>query len=77
MSAMSLYRSMGLKGYGVEEVWEAKNVRCLCGCRCRVSRESCGVSRAVSESCGVGVVGVATFICMNIVCGFGRPRRWV
>ncbi len=44
MSAMSLYRSMGLKGYGVEEVWEAKNVRCLCGCLCR-----CRVSRAVSE----------------------------
>ncbi len=69
MSAMSLYRSMGLKGYGVEEVWEAKNGSLFV--RVSVRCESCGVG------VGVGVVGVATFICMNIMCGFGRPRRWV
>ena len=69
MSAAALYRSLGLKGYEVEDTWEGKNGALLV--LVSVPRESLRC-----RSCGVGVVGVGGCICMSIGSGLGRRHRW-
>jgi hypothetical protein len=64
MSTDSLYREMGLRGYGVEDTWEGKGARCLCWCRLH------GNCWSVATASAVGCM------CMSGVSVSGKRLRW-